>query len=97
MDFDKYNIFLEEILKNNKKDGKGILINDNKNELEINFKNNIIERNRILNYNDGRIINGIFDINYISIEGKLIFKGEIYESKLNKNGKREGKLRKKDK
>jgi len=37
-------------------------------------------------YNDGRIINVIFDKNYFPIEEKFIFKnGEIYEGKLNKN------------
>ena len=63
-----------------------------KKEKNQNLIYNIIEGNGILNYNDGRIINGIFDKNYIPIEGKLIFKnGEIYEGKLNKNGEREGK------
>ncbi len=50
------------------------MINDKGEKLEINFKNDKIEGNGILNLNDGRIINGIFDINYIPIKGKIIFK-----------------------
>ena len=79
MDLEKYIIIIiEENFKNSKKEVKGILINDKGDKLEFNFKNNIIEGNGILNYNDGRIINGIFDKNYISIEGKLILKMEKY-------------------
>ena len=85
------NIF-EGYFKNGKKEGKGIILNDKREKLEINFKNDIIVGNEILNLNNGRIINGIFNNNYIPIEGKIIFKnGEIYEGKLNKNGEREGK------
>ena len=79
MDLEKYIIIIiEENFKNSKKEVKGILINDKGDKLEFNFKNNIIEGNGILNYNDGRIINDIFDKIYFLIERKLILKMEKY-------------------
>ena len=83
------------ILKNGKREGEAIIINENMEKIELNFNNDVIIGKGKLTFNNGNILIGNFNNNdYNPIDGIINFpNGDIYEGEFKENFKLKGKMK----